>query len=134
MSQVLGPIYIGLVRYCGVEEVDTLAKLVASLPDMQGSKFSAASALAFKRRQTKQLLLVLKRAQEGAEEAEVVQSLVADLSEGDLKYALQTLRDWNTKAGSAQQAQTLLNALISYHSPEVHHSRFWSTFEPSANF
>ena len=86
---------------------------------MQGSKFSAAAALAFKRRQAKQLLLVLKRAQEAAEEAQVVQSLVADLSEEDIKYALQTLRDWNTKAGSAQQAHALFNALIQYHPPEV---------------
>lgn len=86
---------------------------------MQGSKFSAAAALAFKRRHAKHLLLVLKRAQEAAEEDEVIPSLVADLSEEDIRYALQTVRDWNTKAGSAQQAQTLLHALISYHSPEV---------------
>ena len=86
---------------------------------MQESKLSAAAALAFKRRQSKQLLLVLRRSQEGGAEAEVVQSLVADLSDEDIKYALQTVRDWNTKAGSAQQAQLLLNALISHHSPEV---------------
>lgn len=86
---------------------------------MQESKLSAAAALAFKRRQSKQLLLVLRRSQEGGEEAEVVQSLVTDLSDEDIKYVLQTVRDWNTKAGSAQQAQLLLNALISHHSPEV---------------
>lgn len=86
---------------------------------MQDNKLSAAAALAFRRQQPKQLLIVLKKAQEVVQDTEVQESLVKNMSKDDLKYALQIVRDWNTQARSAHQAQCLLHTIMSQHSHEV---------------
>lgn len=75
--------------------------------------------LAVQRQQPGQLLAVLKGAQQDSKDEQVVQSVVAGFTADDVKYTLQTIRDWNTQAKSAHQAQLLLHAIILRHPPQV---------------
>ena len=86
---------------------------------MQENNFFLAAQLAFKRRHSSQFLTVLRKAQQDGKDGGLLHSLVAGFTADDIKYALQTLRDWNTQARSAGHAQSLLHALILQHPPEV---------------
>lgn len=88
----------------------------------QDGKLIHAAKLALQSGQSRTLLAVLEKAQDVSEQdqtEQIFKALVVDMSDEQLKKALEVARDWNTNSKLSGHAQGLLNAILRLKKPKV---------------